>query len=406
MSEGDYGGISGAVGCPDCGLVQRLPQTESGAEVLCRRCRAVLLQTRARAFEMGLALAATAAALSGPALLWPIFTVGVSGATREDLVSSGALALLNGGLWPLALMVFAFAVVLPLVWLALTSVVLICLNINLRPRWLGGLFRVCRTLDPWAMPEVFLVGGLVAYTRLRALAMVEVDAGGWCFAAFTLTIIALRAMLSPQQIWAAIMPSDGAAADAVVCRHCAMVVAATARAERCPRCGAHLGIEQLQGPVALVIAAYLLYIPANLLPVLTVFRFGRRDAATILAGVRELVQAQMWPLAAIVFTASIAVPLLKLVALSWFLTATKRGDPLRLVLRTRLHRVVGAIGRWSNIDVFMISILVALVQFGALTTIAAQPGAVAFGAVVVLTMLASHMFDPRMMWDAASVGQS
>jgi paraquat-inducible protein A len=154
--------------------------------------------------------------------------------------------------------------------------------------------------------------------------------------------------------------------------------------------------------VALVIAAYLLYIPANLLPVLSLVQFGRTDSKTILEGARELLDTGMWPLALIVLMASIAVPIMKLFGLTWFLISTRHRDSRRLVARTRTYRAIDLIGRWSNVDVFVISISAALLQFDMLTTVRAEPGAVAFGAVVLLTMLASRMFDPRIMWDAAA----
>ena len=119
---------------------------------------------------------------------------------------------------------------------------------------------------------------------------------------------------------------------------------------------------------------------------------------------RELLQDGLWPLALIVFLASIAIPLIKLTGLTWFLLAIRRGFTRRVMARTRLYRFIEGIGRWSNIDVFMISILTALVQFGSLTRVEAEPGAIAFAGVVVLTMLASQAFDARLMWDVVESG--
>jgi paraquat-inducible protein A len=162
--------------------------------------------------------------------------------------------------------------------------------------------------------------------------------------------------------------------------------------------------DAYQRTVALVIAAYILYVPANLLPVLSIVRFGTEQASTILEGVHGLLESGMWPLALIVFLASIAVPIIKLFGLTWLLISTRQRDSHRLVTRTRTYRAIDLIGRWSNVDVFAISILTALLQFDVLITVRAEPGAVAFGAVVLLTMLASRMFDPRIMWDVAAKG--
>src|SRR4029077_13558664 len=127
---------------------------------------------------------------------------------------------------------------------------------------------------------------------------------------------------------------------------------------------------------------YLLYLPANLLPVLSIDRFGRVEPNTILGGVRELIENRLWPLAIVVFTASIVVPLMKLLGLSMMLILTQMHSDRLLVLRTRLYRLIDLIGRWSNIDLFMISLLAALVQFGNLTTVRPRPGAIAFAAVI------------------------
>jgi paraquat-inducible protein A len=150
---------------------------------------------------------------------------------------------------------------------------------------------------------------------------------------------------------------------------------------------------------ALVIAAALCYLPANLLPIMQVTSLGKAQADTIMSGVVYLLLHGMWPLAIVVFTASVFVPVLKLVILVVLLVSTQRGSHWRPVDRTRLYRLTEAIGRWSMVDIFVVTILVALVRLGALATIEPMPGAIFFGAVVVLTMLAAESFDPRLIWD-------
>ena len=152
---------------------------------------------------------------------------------------------------------------------------------------------------------------------------------------------------------------------------------------------------------ALMITAIVLYIPANVYPVMTVISFGSGSPDTILSGVKELALAGMWPLALLVFFASITVPVLKIVGLAILLITTQRGSHWRLRDRTVLYRIVESVGRWSMIDVFMISILVGLVRLGAIATIEPGIGAIAFAAVVITTMIAATCFDPRLMWDAA-----
>jgi paraquat-inducible protein A len=158
---------------------------------------------------------------------------------------------------------------------------------------------------------------------------------------------------------------------------------------------------------AFVIAAAILYIPANLYPVLTVIQLGAGEPSTILGGVEELLASQMYPLALLVFFASILVPLFKLIGLSAMLLTTQLAGPesgaaMLLRERTRLYYIVAWIGRWSMVDIFMESLLGALVQFGRAVTIEPGIGAVAFCAVVFITIFAAEAFDPRLMWDAAA----
>ena len=175
-----------------------------------------------------------------------------------------------------------------------------------------------------------------------------------------------------------------------------------AHSARCPRCGAALHLRKprsLERTWAYLVAAVLCYLPANLMPIMKVTSLGRAQADTIMSGVVYLLLHGMWPLAVVVFTASVFVPLLKLVILVGLLISVHRASRWRPVERTRLYRITEAIGRWSMVDIFVVTILVALVRLGNLATVEAQTGAVFFGAVVVLTMLAAESFDPRLIWD-------
>ena len=171
---------------------------------------------------------------------------------------------------------------------------------------------------------------------------------------------------------------------------------------RCPRCRAPLHMRKpasLATTWALTLAAAILYVPANLLPMMTTASLLGSQEDTIMSGVIFLWQSGSWPLAAVVFFASVMVPLLKIMALIYLAASAQRRSRLRLIQRTRLYRMVEFVGRWSMLDIYVITLLVALVQFQGLATIQAGPAAVAFGAVVVLTMFAAMSFDPRLIWD-------
>ena len=172
--------------------------------------------------------------------------------------------------------------------------------------------------------------------------------------------------------------------------------------QRCTRCGAVLhrrNPDSLMRTWALLIAAALLYIPANLLPVMHTASLVGDEDDTIMSGVVYFWTSGDWPLAIIVFVASILVPMLKLSVLVLLTVTAQRHSTWRPQERTGLFRIVERIGRWSMLDIFVITLTVALVRFKSLAVITAGPGALAFGSVVILTMIASMQFDPRLIWD-------
>jgi paraquat-inducible protein A len=202
------------------------------------------------------------------------------------------------------------------------------------------------------------------------------------------------------------------AASLSLCEDCELLArvptAAQARAS-CPRCGAALHrrkVRSLERTWAYLIAATVCYLPANLFPIMKISSLGSAEADTILAGIIYMLTHGMWPLALIVFVASFCVPLLKLAILYGLLFSVHRRSSWRPFERTRLYRFTLAIGRWSMVDVFAVTILVALVHLGYIATVEAELGAIFFGAVVVLTMLAAESFDPRLIWDARQEGNA
>lgn len=163
-------------------------------------------------------------------------------------------------------------------------------------------------------------------------------------------------------------------------------------------------------PLALGLAAAVMLVPANLLPVLSTNLGGQLRDDTILSGIIALADDGLWAISAIVFVASIAIPVLKLAGLGWLVFAARRHAPVNRRGLTRMYHRLAFIGRWSMLDVFLVAFLTGTVQFGALSTIEPRPGIVAFAAAVVLTVLATDSFDPRWLWsdaraDAATAGK-
>ena len=195
------------------------------------------------------------------------------------------------------------------------------------------------------------------------------------------------------------------------CEGCGLLSRAAVgmHAGRCPRCHASLHFRKpnsIQRTWALVIAAAICYIPANLLPVMATITPFSKSEDTIMEGVVLLWSPSSWPLSVVVFIASVTIPLAKLIALSYLLLTVQRGSMKSNRERTRLYRMVAFIGRWSMLDVFVDTFVVALVQLQPLMVVQPGPGVVFFAGVVVLTMIAAETFDPRLIWDQRKAGHA
>lgn len=196
-------------------------------------------------------------------------------------------------------------------------------------------------------------------------------------------------------------PAGSAAAQALaICHGCGKVQPVALA--HCRRCEAPLHLRKrhsVQRTWALTLAATLLYFPANLLPMMRMSGLGGGEERTILGGVVLFWQHQAYPIAIVIFVASVVIPIIKLVAIVILCLNTRHCRNPRAM--TRVYRMTELIGRWSMVDVFVVAILVAVVQLGSLMSINPGPAAVAFAGVVILTMLGAMSFDPRLLWDAA-----
>lgn len=196
-------------------------------------------------------------------------------------------------------------------------------------------------------------------------------------------------------------PDSAAARGLALCHVC--YLATPVCEERCPRCASRLHLrlkESIQRTWALTFAAVMLYFPANMLPVLRVESFAGNQQNTILGGVIEFWRQGDYPVALIIFAASVLIPVLKIASIAALCHASQSGHRPREM--TRLYRVTEFVGRWSMVDVFVVAILVGVVQLGSTISIHPGAGALSFAAVVILTMFAAMSFDPRLIWDAAA----
>lgn len=202
-------------------------------------------------------------------------------------------------------------------------------------------------------------------------------------------------------------PGSAAAAGLASCHVCDQV--APVAEGRCPRCGAHLHARKREGvqrTLAFLIAALVAYVPANLMPIMMVEQLGGgSENSTILGGVVTFWQMEAYPVAITIFVASVVIPILKILALFWLCAAAGGWVPIDGRRLTKIYWLTEVVGRWSMVDVFVVAVMVALIQLGNLMAIYPGPAALAFGAVVVLTMLAAMAFEPRLLWDRVNAGR-
>ena len=204
-------------------------------------------------------------------------------------------------------------------------------------------------------------------------------------------------------------PTTATSCGLLSCHACDMLSPMAFEGEPCPRCGAVLHHRKPGGVTrawAFLLAAYLLYIPANLLPIMVTQSIFGTQRDTILSGVVYLWLSGSHMLALVVLIASVIVPLAKMMILTLLLLSVRRKTSWRIREQTRLYALVEIIGRWSMLDIFVVALLASLVRVGTLATIAPGDGALAFASVVVLTMLSSLSFDPRLLWDALETSPS
>ncbi len=401
--------------CHECDLLQVKPPLPSGGAALCSRCGAVLHRDRPDSLNRTLALTLAGLILFIVANSFPFLSFQMQGQITDTTLFSGVKNLYLEDMWALAAIVLFTSILAPGIQLMLLLVVLLPLALMKRlPRGFGRLFRWVKTLTPWGMMDVFMLGILVSVVKLAEMATIVPGTSLFAFVVLIFILAAAQASLDPAIVWERLPVPDRVRQSVrspgplLTCHVCELTLAQSAAEQHgghdyCPRCGEVLHrrkLRSIQRTWALIIAAVVLYVPANLFPIMSVTSLGSTQSDTILSGVIFLLQHGMWPLALIVFVASVFVPLIKLLILIYLLISVRIRSTWHPRDRTRLYRITEAIGRWSMVDIYVVTILVALVRLGNLANIEAEVGAIFFCAVVVITMFAAMSFDPRLIWDA------
>ncbi|MFD4840609.1 paraquat-inducible protein A [Achromobacter sp. NPDC058515] len=407
--------------CEHCASIYRRHQLEPDETANCARCGAILWRYSGLTLSNWLALAISALIIFGVANAYPVASMAVQGMVQQASLPDAISITWRQGHWVVAVMTGLAGFVLPLLQLTVLLWVLGPLSQGREPVAFRGAMRLLGALRPWCMIPVFLLGVLVAVVKLAGMAAVAPGIGLAAFGVLTV-LLTMLGRLSPHVLWRYAetvgvapvhVPESGPNVILAGCHVCGQVQALPRDADpeehhHCVRCEALVHVRKPDHRArtwALLLAAVVFYIPANVLPVMQVSSVLGDSAHTILGGVVELWEMGSWDIALIVFIASVAVPLTKLLALILLLLTEQWRSTTNLRPRTRLYQMVEFIGQWSMLDVFVVILLAALADFQGLMEISAGAGAAAFGVVVILTMLAAMSFDLRRSWDLEGQGE-
>ena len=299
---------------------------------------------------------------------------------------------------------------LPLVYIGSIMLVLWRLDKDLHSNALRSLGRLLCRIKPWLMVDVFLIGVLISLVKLMGMADVKMGLSFWAFVGYTVLLIKMISSLDRMWLWQRLFgptevreldPEASALACGLVgCHICGALNDGDAHS--CSRCGDHLHHRKpggLNRTWALLITSVILYIPANLYPIMDTVFLGDDSPSTIMGGVVLLWAMGSYPIAAVIFFASVVVPLVKILALLWLCYMVQRGRVGSPLGKLKLYRMTEFVGRWSMIDVFVVAILAGLIRLDNLMTIYPGPAAIAFAGVVLITMVAAMSFDSRLIWD-------
>jgi len=403
------------IACHECDKLYRYECIPAGSKATCHGCGSLLYRHIPNSLNRSLALYLTALFLFIIANVFPFLSLELGGRVVENILLSGGWSLYQQGMGELGLLIFFTSFAFPLLVITGMLYLLIPLRFGVVPPVMGLIYRMVHAIIPWSLVGVFMLGVLIAIVKLQDLANVITGPALISFAVLLVVYSAARANFDPEILWSRTghvrfdlkSKEISSNSNIVNCHTCGWLSSEDENYSHCIRCTTPLHYRKpnsVGNTWALLFAATVLLIPANLYPILTVIRFGQGAPSTILSGVLHLIEEGMWGLAMIIFIASIVVPVTKLLVLSFLLLTVQYKSNWRPGDRTLLYRVTEVIGAWSMVDIFLVGLLSSLVSLGALSTIEPGIGASYFAAAVVLTIFAAQSFDSRLIWDNAQAG--
>ncbi|MBW1749636.1 MAG: paraquat-inducible protein A [Deltaproteobacteria bacterium] len=419
--------ITGLDACPGCDLLYHEISLPRAQKVPCPRCGTILRVSVQNSLDKTLAMSLTGLLLFIPAMIMPIMTFTVMGLKGTGNVIDAVVALFRQNFFFVGTMVLLVSVLFPLIKLALLFHVAYSLKMRRYSASLPLVFRAYKHVAEWGMVEVYMLGILVSIIKMFSVAAIQYNLGFFCFIGLVLITVASSVVIDEDLFWKLIeqkkepadnnmsensvepLPETALQAGLIRCEDCGKLVQQIQvkpdEIIRCPRCRAklhHRKPASISRTWALVLASAIFYLPANILPIMRVDFMGTPEDSTILDGIIYFFQTGEYFVGGIILTASVLVPLFKIVGIMLILSSIHFHWRGWLKHKAGMFRFVEFIGRWSFLDIFVIALLGAMVRFGSLTTIEADPGAPFFTAVVLSTMFAALAFDPRIMWDTCA----
>ncbi len=399
------------IACDECGQIQQSLPLVNSEYLTCHRCEQPIKFPSPGWLEISSALTVTCLVLFIISNCFVFLGLEVGAFYHEASLLSGVWALVGSDQIILAILVFVTIFLFPLFEIAALCYLVLPCYFGVRLKGQVTLFRWVIKAAPWSMLEIFLLGVLVTSVKLGDMASILLGVSIIAFFALVALLAAAYWYIDKRALWAWLNPHNCFVTEPneklFDCEVCDALVGERIIHEQgyCPRCDNQLHTRKpnsLQNTLAYTLAATILYLPANIFPIMSLETLLEERHDTIFSGVAALVAHDLWGIAFIVFLASLVVPVAKLVILFYLVWSVYQADTRAMQKRTWLFKVTEWVGRWSMVDVFVVTLLCGLVQFGFLGSI--QPGAalLPFAAVVVLTMLAAHSFDPRLIWDAKS----
>jgi len=375
------------VQCHECALTINLPQLKENQKAQCPRCGYTLSAKHKNANERIIAFAITALIFLLASLPFNFLSFSTNGLENHFDVINTFFILIENNYHILALIELLTIFAIPSIVLVSIIYLLIPMNKGLYPKNGRRILAMVFKLLPWSMVEIFLIGALVSLIKIMSMADIALGLSFYAFTLFALSMTLVVLHIDKRQLYQLL-------ADVEKAHNIEIQESKHKIAQEDPVAHA----MSVQKTWALLITAVILYIPANMYPIMSTRLFGQDDPSTIIGGVILLWHLGSYPIAAIIFVASVVVPVAKILVLAWLnYSVQKQSDKLSLE-RVKWYRLAEFVGRWSMIDVFVVIVLASLIQLGPTMSITPGAATIAFSGVVVATMLAAMSFEPQLIW--------